>query len=133
MDTLRDVILPLFLPGLSVIVTAIIVWLANAIVDAIQKHTALKINEQQRAILVNGADNAAGTLITLLLAKLITPETLSDPASQHVTDLAGGVIDRLASQAAAVKVTKEEMAQVIVGRAGQLLAKQPTPVVVATS
>lgn len=125
--------LALVSPALTLMLTVMAGFLVNALITAIENHTAIRITEQQRALLVSGADNAAGTLITMLLAKTITPAELADPKSTHVTNLAGDVIERMPAPAAKIGVTKDQMAQVIVGRAGQLLAQQPTPAVMAVA
>lgn len=119
MDTLIAVVTP----GATIIATALFGWLVTEAIAFLQAHTKLQFTAQQRALLLTGADNAAGTLVTMLLAKKVLPVELTSPTAKPVADLATAVINRMPGPAAAIGVTPAQMAQVIVGRVGQLLAQ----------
>jgi len=126
--------LTILTPAAIIIATAVAGWIGQGIVNAIQARLKFQFTEAQRALVATTAENAAGALVTMLLTKAIAPSALASPATDPVQQAATAALARVQGPAAIIGVDHAQMANVIVGRVGVLIANHPTlPQFVATT
>jgi hypothetical protein len=118
-------ILNLILTVVGIVAVPAAGWLANRCIAAFESRTHIQLTEQQRQTVLAAAHTAAGALVVELSKGRLGLGDIH-PASDIVKAQAATAINAVPEASAALRVSTADLAQIIVGKIGAMIAADPT-------